>query len=54
MFSESNIAKQLIQAYLDTHYRVQGDEPFELRIGQASIALRHLYQRHGCECAAYV
>lgn len=45
----------LIQAYIDTDYRVETDDGgFSLRIGQDSPALQALYQRHGVRGACTV
>lgn len=54
MPEETIIDGELLQAYRQTSYGVEGREPFALRIGQASEALRGLYREHGCDCAAYV
>lgn len=51
---ESIIAEQLIQDYRDTEYRVAGEAPFVLRIGEVSEPLRDLYRQNGCDCATYV
>ena len=42
------------QAYQETEYRVQGDEPFTLRVGQASKVLAILQKRLRVDCSAYI
>lgn len=54
MFSESAIAKDLIQVYLNADYHVDTEPPFVLKIGMASEPLTQLYQQHGCNCAVYL
>ena len=52
--SESIINAGLLQAYRDTEYRVHGDEPFTLRIGEASDALASAHKRCRVDCSAYI
>lgn len=52
--SDTTIDTAAIQAYRDTEYRVHGDEPFILRIGQASHALVAAHKRHRVDCSAYI
>ena len=54
MFSESVIDPAIIQAYLETHYRVHGEAPFVLQIGQVSAEMLSLYERHNVDCAAFL
>ena len=54
LFSDSVIDPATIQAYLETHYRVHGEEPFVLHIGQVSSDLLLLYERHEVVSAAFV
>ena len=54
MFSDSVIDPATIQAYLETHYHVHGEQPFILRIGQVSSDLASLYGRHNVDCAAFI
>ena len=54
LFSESAIAKNLIQAYLDTDFRVHTDPPFVLKMGVSSEPLNRLFRQYQCECAAYL
>ena len=44
----------MIQAYAETHYRVFGDEPFTLRVGEASARLAVEHHRHAVTSSAYV
>jgi hypothetical protein len=54
LFSDSVIDPATIQAYLETHYRLHGETPFVLQIGQASLDLLSLYARHKVDCAAFL
>ena len=50
----SAIAPALIEAYLAAHYRVDADPAFALEVGVCSPPLLHLFERHRCDCAAYL
>ena len=52
--SESEIPPELIAAYRATNYRVLGENPFVLKIGQPSAPLKRLYDEHGCWSAAFL
>ncbi len=52
--SASAISPQLVAAYNSTNYRVLGQEPFDLRIGQASDPLLGLYEEYRCASAALI
>lgn len=52
--SDTTIDAAMIQAYRATEYRVLGDEPFILRIGQSCDALAALHKRHRIDCSAYI
>jgi hypothetical protein len=54
LFSESAIDKNLIQAYLDTDFRVHTDQPFVLMVGVSSEPLAQLSRQYQCDCAAYL
>ena len=54
MFSDSVIDPATIQAYLETEYRVGGEQPFTLQIGQTSTELLMLHKRHRVDCSAYL
>ena len=51
---ESTVDASTVQAYRDTEYRVYGDAPFTLRVGQASAALSAAHRRHRVDCSAYL
>lgn len=51
---ESVIDSGLVQAYRETEYKVHGDEPFTLKVEEASPALAAAHKRHGVNCSAYV
>jgi sugar phosphate isomerase/epimerase len=51
---ETIIDPSLVQAFRETEYRVHGDPPFTLRIGEACAALRDAHKRYGVDCSAYV
>lgn len=44
----------ILRAYRETEYRVYGDTPFSLRIGQPSAPLAALHRAHGVDCSAFV
>ena len=52
--SDTIIDAATIQAYRETEYRVHGDEPFILRIGQACEMLAAVHKRHRVDCSAYI
>lgn len=54
MLFESTLDAATVQAYRDTEYRVHGDAPFTLRVGEASAALSAAHQRHRVDCSAYL
>lgn len=45
---------ELLQAYTETHYIVQGELSFVLRIGEASDLLRTCHSNSGVDCSAFV
>lgn len=51
-FGRSRIPRSTIEAYLATEYRIQGDWPLALRIGQANERLADLYRRHSVGSAS--
>jgi len=51
---ESLITPALIQAYLAAHYRVDAQPPFTLQVGVFSEPLARHFQRHSCDCAAFL
>lgn len=50
MLSDSTIDPSIVQAYLETEFRVQRDQPFTLKIGSVSDDLleEHASRRVGC------
>lgn len=50
----SAIAPDLLGAYLETIYRVFSTPPFDLRVGQRSLALADACHRSGVSCCAFV
>lgn len=48
------IARDVIEAYLETEYRVGGDLPCVLKIGEHSATLAALHRQHGAHCSAFV
>ena len=50
----SAIAPELIEAYLAAHYRVEADPASVLKVGVCSLPLLKLFERHRCDCAAYL
>ena len=52
--SDTIIDAATTQAYRETEYRVHGDEPFTLRIGEASPALAAVHKRHRVDSSAYI
>ena len=52
--SASAIDPCIIQAYMETEYRVRGEPGFTLRVGQASADLLDAHERHGAGCSAFL
>ena len=51
---ESIIDAGTVQAFRETEYRVHGDEPFTLKVGETCSALAAAHKRHRVECSAYI
>ncbi len=51
---ESVIDSGLVQAYLETEYKVHGDEPFTLKVEKGSSALAAAHKRHVVHCSAFI
>ena len=51
---ESVIGSDLVQAYRETEYKVHGDQPFTLKVEEASPALAAAHKRHFVDCSAYI
>ncbi len=54
LFSDSVIDPGMIQAYLDTEFRVFGESPFVLHVGQLSEELAFAHKIHHVECSAFI
>ncbi len=54
MFSNTVIDPATIQAYLETDYRVYGEIPFTLRIGQVNSDLIAAHMRSRIDCSAFI
>ncbi len=54
----STLAPALLQAFRETHYRVNTDpadlEPLVLRVGAMSTPLANLHKKYGVDCSAYI
>ena len=53
-FSASIIKQDTIRAYLGTHYRVEGDMPMTLIVGEANLALASLHKANQVESSAFI
>lgn len=54
MTSSSNIDKDTIKAYLETHYRVEGNAPMTLLVGTPNAALAALHETAQVESSAFI
>lgn len=54
MFSGSDIARDTIQAYLETHYHVHGDAPTTLKVGSFCQTLSALHAAADVDCSAFI
>jgi len=58
LFQDTALSPELIQAFLETHYRVHqhGPDapPLILRVGQASAGLVALHRTNSVECSAFL
>lgn len=54
MFPDSAVDPGLVQAYRETHYRVNGPRPFTLRVDEPSAELVDAYAQFGARCSAFV
>ncbi|MDN7179919.1 DUF3293 domain-containing protein [Caballeronia sp. SEWSISQ10-4 2] len=54
MQRNSDIDRDTLRAYEETHYRVLGDAPATLRIGIPNPALAELHQAFSVDCSAFV
>ncbi|HWT38483.1 MAG TPA: DUF3293 domain-containing protein [Paraburkholderia sp.] len=54
MFSDSDIPRETIQAYLETEYFVFDDASTTLKVGQANPKLAALHNTHDVTCSAFI
>lgn len=54
MNDSTNLPSELIQAYRETHYRVEDVEPFTLRVGQVSAEVLKALAKRGLKFCAFV
>ena len=58
MFQDTALSPELIQAFLETHYRVHKNgpdvPPLTLRVGEASPDLISLHRTHSVDCSAFL
>jgi hypothetical protein len=54
LFSDSDIPRETIQAYLETDYRVHGGTPTTLKIGETNPTLAMLHEAHDAKCSAFI
>ena len=54
MLTESKIPRDIIQAYLETHYHVSGDTPATLQVGQVNPVLTALHATHAVSSSAFI
>ncbi len=50
----TNLPPELIQAYRETHYRVEGVDPFTLMVGQVSAEVLKAFAKLGFKSCAFV
>lgn len=54
MKDSTNISPDLIQAYQETHYKVEGGSPFTLMVGQVSEEVLKVFSERGFKSCAFV
>lgn len=58
MFQDTALSNELIQAFMETHYRIHQVRsevpPLTLRVGQANADLIDLHHAHGVNCSAVI
>ncbi|MPW19275.1 DUF3293 domain-containing protein [Paraburkholderia sp. CNPSo 3157] len=54
MFSDSQIPRATIQAYLETHYCVRGSMPATLKIGEYNALLAAIHDAHAVRSSAFI
>ena len=51
---ESKIDAGLQQSYRETEYKVHGDKPFTMQVGQTCPALVAMHKHHRVDCSAFI
>jgi Protein of unknown function (DUF3293) len=51
---ESIIDADTVQTFRETEYRVLGDEPFTLKVGEVCPGLAAVHKRYRVDCSAYI
>ena len=54
MISTRHIDRSMVQAYLETEYRVEADPPLTLKIGQAHPGLAALHRAYQVQTSAFI
>ncbi len=54
MFIDSSIDAAMIQAYLETEYRIDGDTPALLKVGAVCPELAALHKANKTDCSSFV
>ncbi|ACC75742.1 DUF3293 domain-containing protein [Paraburkholderia phymatum] len=54
MFSDTEIPRETIQAYLETEYFAFDDASMALKIGEPNSKLAALHTAHGVTCSAFI
>lgn len=52
--SDTSIDPGTIQAYRETHYRIEGAEPITLKVGVPCPALARLHSTYNVTCSAFI
>jgi len=52
--SDTGIAPRTAQAYRETHYRTEGDEPVTLRVEIRPPTLARIHKEHDVTCSAFI
>jgi len=54
LFSASDIPRETIQAYLETHYHIDGHTPTILKVGETNPRLAALHKANHVACSAFI
>lgn len=54
LFSVTDIDRDTVQAYLETDYRVHGNTPATLKVGESCPTLASLHETHHVKCSAFI